>query len=170
LTANASSSAPSERKSLLTPSARRRISSERRRRSDGQAMIYPSKKDWWVALLLLVIALMDFGIGGVMLYDAVVQAAPLPVLLAGFVPVLVAGLIIWIYVATGYDISPPNLVIRCGPMWFTIPLDAIAEVQERSRFSLELGWNFALSQDRVFIKYRKPNGKIALFGVVVSPE
>jgi len=133
-------------------------------------MTYPSKIDWWVALILIAASLLDFGIGGVMLYEAVVQAAPLPVLLAGFIPVLVAGMLLWIYTSTGYVISPPNLVVRCGPMWFTIPLDAIAEVQQKRGFSLEMGWNFALSQDRLFIKYRKPNGRVALFGVAVSPQ
>ena len=133
-------------------------------------MIYASKKDGWVALLLLVISVMDFGIGGVMLYEAVVQAAPLPDLLFGLVPVLVAGLLLWIYASTGCDISPPHLVARSGPFRFTVPLDAIAEVKQTSRFSLELGWNFALSRDRLFIKYRKHDGRVALFGVAVSPE
>ncbi len=133
-------------------------------------MIYRSKKDGWVAVLLLVITLLDLGIGGVMLYEAVAQAAPFPVLLAGFVPILVAGVLLWIYAATGCDISPPNLVVRCGPMWLTIPLDAIAEVRQKKGVSLELGWNFALSQDRLFIKYRKSDGRVALFGVAVSPE
>lgn len=133
-------------------------------------MIYPAKKDGWVALLLVAISLLDFGIGGVMLYGAVVQAAPLPILLSGFVPVLIGGLLLWIYASTRCDISPPNLVVRCGPMWFTIPLDAIAEVRHKRGFSLELGWNFALSQDRLLIKYRKPDGRLAWFGVAVSPE
>jgi len=61
-------------------------------------MIYPSKKDWWVALTVWVVALMDFGIGGILLYFAVVQAAP--VLLAGFASVLVALLVLWIYAST----------------------------------------------------------------------
>jgi len=41
-------------------------------------MTYRSKIDWWVALILLGVSLMDFGIGGFMLYEAVVQAAPVP--------------------------------------------------------------------------------------------
>jgi len=133
-------------------------------------MTFPSKIDWWVALILIAASLLDLGIGGVMLYEAIVQAAPLPVLLAGFIPVLVAVLLLWIYTSTGCVISPPNVIVHCGPMWFTIPLDAIAEVQQKSTFSFELGWNFALSQDRLFIKYRKPNGRVALFGVAVSPQ
>lgn len=131
-------------------------------------MTYPSKKDWWISLILFAISLMDFGIGGVMLYEAAVQAAP--PLLAGFLPFLVAALLLWIYASTGCNISPPDLVLRSGPFWFTIPLDAIAEVKQKSTFSLELAWNFALSQDRLFIKYRQPDGRMALFGVAVSPE
>lgn len=133
-------------------------------------MIYPSKKDWWVALFLLAVSLMQFGIGGIILYELVVQAAPLPVLLTGLVPILVGGLLLWIFLSTGCDISPPDLVVRYGPFRFTIALDAITEVQARRKYSLELGWNFALSQDRLFIKYRKRNGRVAQLGVVVSPE
>lgn len=133
-------------------------------------MTYPSKIDWWISLILLAASLMDFGIGGVLLYAAVVQAAPLPVLFAGIVSVLVAALLLWIYASTGCDIRPPDLVVRSGPFRFSIPLDAIAEVKQKSRFSFELAWNFALSQDRLLIKYRKPNGRMALFGVAVSPE
>jgi hypothetical protein len=33
-----------------------------------------------------------------------------------------------------------------------------------------MGWNFALSLDRLFIKYRTPNGRQALFGVAISPK
>lgn len=133
-------------------------------------MIYPSKKDWWVALFLLVISLIQFGIGGVILYELVVQAAPLPALVAGLIPLLAGGLILWVYLSTGYLISPPNLIVRSGPFWFTIALDAIVEVQPRRKYSFEIGWNFALSQDRLFIRYRKRNGRVALLGVVVSPE
>jgi hypothetical protein len=133
-------------------------------------MIYPSKKDWWIALTLLAISLLEFGIGGVILYEAFNQPAPLPVLFAGFVPILVGGLILWMYVSTGCDISPPHLVFRSGPIRFIIPLDAIAEVRQKKGFSFDLGWHFALSWDRLLIRYRKPSGRMALFSVSVSPE
>lgn len=133
-------------------------------------MIYPSKKDWWVALFLLVIGLIQIGIGGVILYELIVQAVPLPALVAGLIPLLPGALILWVYLSTGYLISPPNLIVRSGPFWFMIALDSIVEVQPRRKYSFELGWNFGLSQDRLFIKYRKRNGRVALLGVVVSPE
>jgi len=44
-------------------------------------MTYLSKIDWWLGLLFLAMTLMNFGIGGVMLYAVVVQVAPVPVLL-----------------------------------------------------------------------------------------
>jgi hypothetical protein len=133
-------------------------------------MIYPSKKDWYFALALLAISFIQFGIGGVILYGLVIHAAPFPAWFAGLVPLLAGGLVLWVYLSTGYTISPPDLVVRSGPFWFTIGLDAIVEVQARKKYSFELGWNFALSRDRLFIKYRKRNGRVALLGVVVSPE
>jgi hypothetical protein len=133
-------------------------------------MIYPSKKDWWMTLMLLAISLIQFGIGSVILYALAVHAAPLPAFLAGLVPLLAGGLVLWVYLSTGYTIRPPELVVRSGPFWRTIALDAIVEVQPRKKYVLELGWNFALSHDRLFIKYRKPNGRVALLGLVVSPE
>ena len=44
-------------------------------------MTYPTKIDWWVGLILGAVSLMELGIGGLILYEAVVQPAPLPVLL-----------------------------------------------------------------------------------------
>jgi hypothetical protein len=133
-------------------------------------MIYPSKKDRWIALILVVTGLVELGVGSVLISVAVVQAAPLPVLPLGVLLLLVGALIFWIYSTTGYDIRPPDLLIRSGPMWFTIPLDAIAEVQQRKGVSLEIAWSFALSRDRLFIRYRKPNGRMAWLGVAISPE
>ncbi len=133
-------------------------------------MIYPSKKDWWMALCLLAVSLTQFGIGGVILYALMVHAAPLPAFFGGLILLVAGGLVLSISFSTGYNISPPDLVVRSGPFWFTIALDAIVEVQARKKYSFELGWNFALSQDRLFIKYRKRNGRVALLGIVVSPE
>jgi Bacterial PH domain len=132
-------------------------------------MTYPSKKDWWIALILLATSLLDFGIGGLLFVGAVVQAGSLDLLLAGFVTVLVAGLLLWIYVSTYYDIDPPNLVVRSGPFRLTIPLEDITEVRHKTRYSLELAWHFGLSLDRLLIKYNK-HGRPALFAVAISPR
>lgn len=133
-------------------------------------MIYPSKKDWWVVLLYLPITLMVIGLGGLILYLAVLQNGPTVLLVGGFVPILVGGLLLWFYLGIGCEISPPHLIIHCGPLRWPIPLDRIAEIRRKQGFSPELGWNFALSRDRLFITYRKANGQPALMGVAVSPE
>jgi hypothetical protein len=133
-------------------------------------MTYPSKIDWWVAAILVALSAVEIGVGAVVLSIPNLQVAPWPVLLVALLPLLIGGLLLWICFSTRYTVRPPNLVVRSGPLGCTIPLDAIAEVQARRGYHMEMGWNFALSLDRFFIKYRTPNGRQALFGVVISPK
>ena len=105
-------------------------------------MTYPSKKDWWVV----------------------------PVLLAGLVLSAVGGLVLWAYCSTSYDITPPNIIVRFSPLRWTIPLEGITQVERKKGMSPDWAWGEAWSLDRVVIKYRKRNGRMALLGVAVAPE
>lgn len=133
-------------------------------------MYYPSKKDWWVALIFLPISALVVGISGLMLYLALAQGAPAEVLLAGIVTAFIGLLLLWIYFSTGSEIRPPHLIVRCGPLRWPIRLDRIADIRAQKGIAMEMGWNFALSQDKLLIRQRKANGQLALFCVAISPE
>jgi hypothetical protein len=129
-------------------------------------MTYPSKKDWWITPVVLLIP----GVGVLLLYLAVTQAAPLPILLPGLILSVVGGLILWAYFSTSCEITPPNLIVRFGPLRWTIPLEGITQVERKKGMSSDWAWGVAWSLDRVVIKYRKRNGRMALLGVAVAPE
>lgn len=133
-------------------------------------MTYPSKKDWWVTFILVPECFVIAGVGVFLLAQAMMQAVALEALAGGLVMVFVGIMLLWVFSSTGYEISPPHLIIRCGPFRRSVPLDRIAEIKAKQGLSMEMGWNFALSQDRLFITLRKPNGRAALFGVAVSPK
>jgi hypothetical protein len=129
-------------------------------------MTYPSKKDWWITPVVLLTPC----VGGVLLYLAFTQAAPFPILLAGLMLSAVGGVILWAYFSTSCEITPADLLVRFGPLRWTIPLEGITQVERKKGMSPDWAWSVAWSLDRVVIKYRKRNGRMALLGVAVSPE
>jgi PH (Pleckstrin Homology) domain-containing protein len=133
-------------------------------------MTYPSKKDWWITLLVLPAFVLMPGVGVVLLYLAITQAAPLPILLPGLILSAVGGLILWAYFSTCCEITPSHLLVRFGPLRWTIPLEGITQVEQKKGMSPDWAWGVAWSLDRVVIKYHKRNGRRALLGVAISPE
>jgi hypothetical protein len=133
-------------------------------------MTYPSKKDWWITLLVLPAFVLMAGVGVVLLYLGITQVAPLPILLPGLILSVVGGLTLWAYFSTFCEITPPDLLVRFGPLRWTIPLEGITQVERKQGMSPDWAWGVAWSQDRVVVKYRKRNGRMALLGVAISPE
>lgn len=133
-------------------------------------MVYPSKQDWWVILAFGPGVVIGLGVGLLLVFVVIVQGAPPALLLASLVPLGVAGLLLWILFSTGYEIRPSDLIVRSGPVRWTIPFCAIAEIEARRRWTAELAWNFGLSQDRLYIRCLKRNGQPALLGVTISPQ
>lgn len=68
----------------------------------------------------------------------------------GVILLLAAGFIGWLIATTYYAVDEINLLIRCGPFWWTVPLQAIESVTPT--------WNPlsspALSLDRLWVAYR----------------
>lgn len=62
---------------------------------------------------------------------------------------LAAVLVCWIFVATGYEIGGDELVVRCGPFTWRVPLAEVTDVRE----SKSTRSGPALSMDRVEIVY-----------------
>jgi hypothetical protein len=133
-------------------------------------MVYPSKKDWWLKLLIVPICVL-LPVGGVfLLCVAVLEPGALPTLVPGLVMLAVGALLCWAFAATDCEINSSNLIVRFGPLRWQIPLERIADVVPKRGLSAELAWGLAWSMDRVLIKYRKRNGRMALLGIAVSPQ
>jgi hypothetical protein len=133
-------------------------------------MVYPSKKDWWLKLLLVPICVALPAGGIFLLCLAVLEAGALPVLVPGLVMLAVGVFLCWAFVATECEINSSNLIIRFGPLRWRIPLERIADIIPRQGISAELAWGLAWSTDRVLIKYRKSNGRMALLAIAISPR
>jgi hypothetical protein len=71
--------------------------------------------------------------------------------------------ILWIVLRTNYEISPPDLLVRSGPLKWTVPLGGIIEVSPtRNPLSSP-----ALSLDRLAIRYEKQPGRVTT--IMISP-
>ena len=132
-------------------------------------MKYPSKKDGWVAFLLLpILVLMPAG-AVVLLYVAVSLPNGLPALVPALILLAVSGFTFWSFFSTSCEITSSDLIVRFGPLRWTIPLEGITQVLPKNGLSPDWAWGVAWSLDRVVIHYRKRNGRRAFLGVAVSP-
>ena len=87
--------------------------------------VYPSKRDWWIEILLLLAAAGTAAAAagvwfspeslGVRVGMTVVSAAT-------------AAFVLWVLYGTAYTLTDEQLVVRSGPLRWTVPLAAIEEV------------------------------------------
>lgn len=119
---------------------------------------YPSKRDRWLLILLWAsLALLGFG-------AAVVILSPEPPASKALFTALIVAvgwLVVSITAATWYELGPTDLLVRCGPFSWRVPLAAIREVVP-SRNPLS---GPALSLDRLHVRYDGSR-----LGVLISPE
>ena len=119
---------------------------------------FPSKRDGWIVGL----------IWGSVLISVVGGMIPLAVsgthwLEAGSVVAVLAGmdgLMLWVLYGTGYRVTRDQLVIRCGPFSFRVPLQTIASIIP----TVSLWSSPACSSDRLQIVYG-----ISLYQIMISP-
>jgi Bacterial PH domain len=109
---------------------------------------YPSKRDGW---LLVVV-----GIAGLVALSGVASmlSAPTPVgvkALFAFILLGIVGLVGWMFMTTGYELSNTALTVRSGPFTWVIALDDIEEIYP-SRNPLSAP---ALSLDRIAIQSKR---------------
>jgi len=131
-------------------------------------MTYPPKRDLWLVVLISLVCAVEFGIGGIVIAAAVRVRQPL-LTLPGCLLVSVGGLIVWIVLKCHYEITADSVVIRLGPLRFTLPIDSIVEVHSTSKVKIEFAWGLAWSIDRLVIKCQgrrmpysiSPEGKAA---------
>lgn len=123
--------------------------------------IFPSKIDWWLAAIICTAAVVEVGVSVVFLLtipDSPVYGTALALLCWA-----VAGFIMWIFFSTHYIIGETDLVARCGPIRWRVPLAAITEVHP-SHNPLS---SPACSLDRLRVNFEK-NGRARF--LLISPE
>lgn len=81
----------------------------------------------------------------------------------GLLPLASAGFVTWLLRSTYYEIDDTRLLIRSGPFWWNVPLDAIEEITPTHNPVSSP----ALSLDRLCVRYRR--GK-HLRMIVISPD
>jgi hypothetical protein len=148
----------------------RKLLDWKRHQREGLGVVFPSKKDWFTyPVLLASLGLIVLGI----FFLAVPPPKPeeaVALTVAGCVMPVIGGLLLWVFFATTYVIQPPHLVVRFGPLRWRVPLEAIVEaVPRETMFPLDWGWSVAWSLDRVCVRYRKRNGKMAS-ALSISPQ
>lgn len=109
---------------------------------------YASKTDLWLLLILLV-SLVAALAGGI---AASIEGGPLRIAQMSFVMLFVIGLLVWLRVGTHYTLDGRNLIIRSGPLRWTIDVDEITRI-EKARGLMMARSSPALSLDRLRITY-----------------
>ena len=121
-------------------------------------MRFPSKRDFW--LTAIVLAGEALILGGVAFALASPKAPGWP--FAAFLLVAAAA-VAWVFFAISYEITKEQLVARCGPFRFRVPLDAILRVlPSGSRLSAP-----AASLDRLKVVFTRKGQETYL---LISPR
>jgi hypothetical protein len=125
-------------------------------------VIYPAKCNWWIACCVVPASLVPIGIGTLIAYEVATRAVPAALgLFVAIVSFGIGGLLLWMWAGTSYEIGETELVNRLGPFRFRVPLNAIDEVMLTRGFRPVFGLGMSWSLDMVHVKYRKTNGRRA---------
>ncbi|MBI1246919.1 hypothetical protein GC197_03635 [bacterium] len=133
-----------------------------------QRQIFPARIDWWITLLLagLAIATLSLGIAFFLIPDGSY--------LGGTLMLLTAALLQSIWMWTWYEIGETDLNIRCGPLWWRVPLEEINQATPSDSIWPLMGGphlRFALSSQAIMIHYGERKW-LGLFrpAVLISPQ
>ncbi len=113
----------------------------------SQNIYFPSKRDWWIVGLIWLGIIVSV-VGG--LVPLVVGAASLiEIVMLGSLVLGMDSLMLWVLYGTDYTVMPDRLIIRCGPVSFSVTLTGIESIiPTRSPWSSP-----ACSLDRLKIVY-----------------
>jgi hypothetical protein len=118
------------------------------RSSSRTARRYPSKTDLWLALVLGISMIAALA-GGIV---ASIEQGPLRMAQVGSIMLGVIGFIVWIRMSTHYTLEGRDLIVRSGPLRWTIDVDQITSVEKATGLMLARA-SPALSLDRLRITY-----------------
>ena len=121
-------------------------------------MIFKSRQDAWLLIILWISNLMMIGSIVVLLMDGTLSS----LIVALFVTALLAG-VIWMQVATYYRIDDEMLLVRSGPLRWTIPLASISS----ATLTDDPTSGPALSLQRIKIEFTKNGQKDE---ILISPH
>jgi hypothetical protein len=125
----------------------------------AQSSYFPSKRDWWIVLLIWVGVIVSV-VGGMVPVFLEEGTLGTQILVAG-VCLGMDALMLWVLYGTGYTITSDQLLIRCGPFTFPVPLDEIdAVTPTRNPLSSP-----ACSLDRLKIAYSD-----SMRSIMISPK
>lgn len=122
------------------------------RSSSRQDKVYRSKVDVWV-LAIMIACLGALAVGMV---AALASGDWMHTAQRFFVTLGLAGLVVWILIGTNYTLTGRDLVVKAGPLRWTIAIDTITGVAPEGGF-LSLRSSPSLSLDRLAVRYG--NGK-----------
>ena len=109
--------------------------------------IYPSKRDWWLTAIIWVGAAIMLAPALAFRWEA--RTVPGPLLLSLALPWAGTAFVLWVLYGTSYEFSGEQLVIRCGPFRFRVPLAEIDSVEPTSNPLSSP----ACSLDRLLLRY-----------------
>jgi hypothetical protein len=135
----------------------------------GKAVVHPGKIDWWIGGLMSVVSAAFLVGGGTLVGIAVVQEV-YPALVPGVALVLAGGMIFWILRGTSCEITDTRLIVRAGPIRWTIPLDAIVEVVPSGAWGGPVfECNFGLAVNGLRLRYRTRRGGLS-WSIRIAPQ
>ena len=118
--------------------------------------IFKSKIDLWIGFIIAVSAFLCAAISLPLLLSSSIANVLIAVLILG----LGSAFPIWLFFSTNYSTNEKDLLIKCGPFRWVVPLATITSVKEtKNPLSSP-----ALSLDRLQISYQ--SGK----SIMVSPK
>ena len=118
--------------------------------------IFKSKIDLWIGFIIAVSAFLCAAISLPLLLSSSIANVLIAVLMLG----LGSAFPIWLLFSTNYSTNEKDLLIKCGPFRWVVPLATITSVKE-TKNPLS---SAALSLDRLQISYQ--SGK----SIMVSPK
>ena len=124
----------------------------------GRPSVYTSKRDVWIVVLIWFGAL-GIAFGGIATLVSV-AAIPFKLALSTFF-FAAAAFMFWVLYGVSYTLTDDELLVRCGPFRYRVPLADIESVSP-SRNPLS---SPAASLDRVLIKWQAGRRRI-----LISPE
>jgi Bacterial PH domain len=137
-------------------------------------MTFPCKHDRWITWLLVpalgASILAGFGYPLLLLIVPPADRPDAGLLGLLLTPGIVGMLILWMFLATSYEITEADLIVRFGPLRTRVALDAIDEVIPKKHYAPERSLCLAWSVDRLVIKHRRPDGRPAFFALGISPQ